>query len=155
MALSGLSFGFVISNFMKNELILKYKKYHRSKISRRFYKNINFLNMVKPGIFLRILSFGFFSFKHKASVILTIKRHIKKLGNFVFHGYPNSVLSYKPKGSRMGKGKGNKNKLFVFKLKPGFILVNISSLTDTKAVYGLKIAKKRLNVKSSIFSYTF
>lgn len=140
---------------MKNELILKYKKYHRSKISRRFYKNINFLNIVKPGIFLRILSFGFFSFKQKASVILTIKRHIKKLGNFIFNGYPNSVLSYKPKGSRMGKGKGNKNKLFVFKVKPGFTLININSLIDAKAIHGLKIAKKRLNIKSTIFSYNF
>lgn len=151
----GLNFGFVIVNFMNSQLILKYQKYHRSKVSRRFYKKINFLNIIKPGIFLRILSFGFFSFKQKNSVTLTLKRHIKKLGKLIFHGYPNSVLSFKPKGSRMGKGKGNRDKTYVFKVKPGFTLVNISSLNNTKAIYGLKVAKKRLNVKSVIYSYNF
>jgi len=84
----------------------------------------------------------------------TIKKIIKKLGNVWVVIKADCSVTKKPQQVRMGKGKGVHN-YFVAIVKKGTILIEVGgrNLTEKLAIHALKVASKKLPIKTEVFSY--
>lgn len=132
---------------------LRYKKPHRARPSRRLFKKISYLTIIKGVVALKALAFGFLTSQQLVAMFQSINKVIKKIGAVRFFCFPNGTLSAKPAGARMGKGKG-KPASWVFKVKVGFILCEISTPFPALAVKALNAASFKLPVPTKIiFNY--
>lgn len=139
--------------FLPNKLNFKYKKYHRAHLKLKITKN-NYYPLIKNGsLGLKILQFGFLLPKQLKAVYQTINKFLKKKGKIIFFAFPNSSLTTKPTGARMGKGKGKTISAWVFKVPVGFILCEIHTKMIFYAISILKIAQKKLPVLSRIIFF--
>lgn len=127
----------------------KFKKYFRAKPCQRISKQINYVRLISSSIGLKILSFGFISSVQFQAIKHVISKKIKKLGKCVFNAFPNVAKTKKKEAGRMGKGKGNL-KIWVYRVRPGFILCEINTSTLSVGVEALISAQHRLPIKTAI-----
>ena len=73
----------------------------------------------------------------------------KKIGKCIFNAFPNVAKTKKKEAGRMGKGKGNL-KIWVYRVRPGFILCEINTSILNKGIEALISAQHRLPIKTSI-----
>ena len=136
--------------FVPNKLNLKYKRYHRAHVIRRVTKFINFPHVKEGVLGLKILNYGFLLPNQLKTLHQTLNKVLKKKGLIIIFAYPNSSLTSKPTGARMGKGKGKILSSWVFKVYSGFILCEIHTRYIQLAITVLKIVKKKLPLLSKI-----
>lgn len=140
--------------FLPNKLNFKYKRYHRAHMITKVTKFINFPHIKSGNLALKISKFGFLLPKQLKSFYLTLNKFLKKKGTITFFAFPNSSLTSKPTGARMGKGKGKILSSWVFKVTAGFILCEIHTRFIRSGIKFLKIAQKKLPLVSQIiFNY--
>jgi large subunit ribosomal protein L16 len=152
-----LNYGFIIVYNRLNIIMsktfeplkLKYKKYFRAKTLRRVHNTLEYSRLKFSSLGLKILTFGFISSIQLFSVKQSIFKKIKKIGKCIFNCFPNSVKSKKKEAGRMGKGKGD-FKIYVFRLKPGFILCELKVSIQQVGIDALKSAQYRLPIKTAI-----
>jgi len=136
--------------FTPNKRNFKYKRYHRAHLLPKITKFINFPYMKNGTIGLKILKFGFLLPKHLKTLYSTLNKALKKKAIILFFAFPNSSLTCKPTGARMGKGKGKSLSSWIFKVTAGFILCEIHTYFLHIAINVLKIAQKKLPLLSKI-----
>lgn len=136
--------------FTPNKLHFKYKRYHRAHPIPKITKFINFPHMRSGAIGLKVLQFGFLLPNQLKALYFTLNKVLKKKGVIRFFAFPNSSLTSKPTGARMGKGKGKTLAAWIFRVVAGFILCEIHTQFLFLAIKALNIAKKKLPVLSKI-----
>lgn len=87
------------------------------------------------------------------------KRSEKTLRVFWLKSFPQIPLTRKPKGLRMGKGKGKRDTWFA-KIPNGSILIEFKNLRQGRAIYFINQIKYRLPIQSYLifgqnFNYIF
>lgn len=136
--------------FLPNKLNFKYKRYHRAHLIPKVTKFINF-PLLRAGVLgIKILKFGFLLPSQLKSVYFTLNKALKKKGVIKFFAFPNTSLTSKPTGARMGKGKGKNLSTWVYRVLAGFILLEVHTRFLKLAINILKIAKKKLPISSKI-----
>ncbi|KAK8802175.1 hypothetical protein WA158_002651 [Blastocystis sp. Blastoise] len=74
---------------------------------------------------------------------------LKKTGIIYVNVCADTPISKKPNGVRMGGGKGETDK-WIYKVRPGKILFEISNVSKDKAYIALKQASAKLPIKTKI-----
>jgi len=136
--------------FTPNKFSFKYKRYHRAHLIPKIAKRINFPHIKSGIIGLKVLTFGFLLPNQLKTLYFTLNKALKKKAVIIISAFPNSSLTSKPTGARMGKGKGKLLSAWIYKIVAGFILCEIHTQFLSLAISTLKIAKKKLPVLSKI-----
>jgi large subunit ribosomal protein L16 len=127
----------------------KFKKFHKGK---SFKKMIN-IKSIKNFKFKRIKlissTAGRISANEIKSIKAIIRKGTKKKAKVKYTIFPNMGITKKPKGIRMGKGKGNLSS-WVFNAKGGRILLSIKTRSKKKIKKLLSKVRKRISVKVKI-----
>lgn len=130
----------------------KFKKYQKKIIFNRVSGSSN--NNRNSSLFfgtvgLKTTSFGQLNFKQFTMLRQTIRKIIKKKGVLHISNHPDTPITKKSIGVRMGKGKGEVDS-WVFKLKPGIVLCEIASLSINISIKALKTIQKRLPIATRL-----
>ena len=90
-------------------------------------------------------SFGYITNKQLKSIYFFIKKNIPKNEQFWINVYPNTSITKKSIGSRMGKGKGSIT-LWVYPIKTNIVFIEFSknNSNSRKVAY---LIKHKLNIK--------
>lgn len=136
--------------FIPNKSFLKYKRYHRAHLRTKITKFINFPFFKAGTLGLKILSFGFLLPMQLRSMYVTLNKALKKKGTFLIFAFPNSSLTAKPLGARMGKGKGKQLSHWIYRVAAGFLLCEIHTRFINNAIKALQLIKKKLPLPSKI-----
>lgn len=96
---------------------------------------------------LKILDNGIISSVVLEAARRSITRKLKKFGNLKINGFPNIPITAKSLGVRMGKGVGSISG-WVFPVKKGRILFELSNVSIDVAKSALKSASHKLPMKS-------
>jgi len=99
---------------------------------------------------LVVVEFGKITAAELESARVSMKRMLRKKGKVFVRGYPYLPINERATGVRMGKGKGGKIKAWVYPVKPGKILYEISDVSLSKGQKVLEMAAKKLSVKTKI-----
>ncbi len=94
---------------------------------------------------------GMVTAKQLEAARIAISRFIKKEGKIYFRVFPDHPFSKKPQESRMGKGKGAPE-IWVAKVKPGRIILEVSGIPEHLAHKALWNASQKLPIKTKIIS---
>ena len=129
----------------------KYKKQRKGKSSFRINKKISFCQFQYGSVGLKATSMGFLNSKELKTIRQTILKVLKKKGRLKINIYPQTPITKKPLEIRMGKGKGSVNH-WVFKVRPGIVLLEIETEFISLAIKALKLAQIRLSVNTKILS---
>lgn len=144
-----LKFGLTIYKIMFIPNKFKFKKQHRGTYFNKIKSNIN-LNQLKFGnIGLKSLSFSRISSKQLLTLRQLIRKILKKKGKLKINAFSSTPVTKKSVGVRMGKGKGNVDH-WIFKMKPGFILCEITTKNLPLAIKAFKSVKARLPIFTKI-----
>ena len=76
-----------------------------------------------------------------------INGFLKRSCNLWIRIFPNIPVSKKPSDARMGKGKGD-IEYYVFRVKPGRIIFEISSVSEKEAKEAFLLASAKLPIKT-------
>lgn len=136
--------------FLPNKLKFKYKRYHRAHLIKKVTKFINFPHIKSGSIALKTLHFGFLLPNQLTALHQTLTKVLKKKSSIIYFAFPNQSLSAKPTGARMGKGKGKILSSWIFRVVAGFILCEIHTKYLKLAINILKIAQKKLPLRTKI-----
>lgn len=124
----------------------KYNKYHRP-LTKNYYKYKN--NLIYSNYGLMCTQPGTITAKQIESIILTIKRILKRKGKIILRVFPHQSTTKKPQEVRMGKGKGNVNE-WQQTLKVNSIILEIAIPSISTAKLALKAASHKLPFKTKI-----
>ncbi len=80
----------------------------------------------------------------------TLKMKIKKNGHIVPHIFCNIGLTKKPVEVRMGKGKGGKINAFVYPIRPGKVIFELSDINPAMAKEALTLVLNKLPISGKI-----
>jgi len=127
----------------------KFKKYQKGKSFKRITKTCSFIYPRKGSVALKSLEFGRLTSKQIDSIKQSITKIIKKAGKLFINVFPQTAVSKKPLEIRMGKGKGSVDH-WVFRAKPGSILVEVETNYVSTAIKALNRASIRLPIKTKI-----
>lgn len=107
------------------------------------------------------LSFGEYGLKALDSERITarqieaarraISRQMRRQGKIFIRVFPDIPVSKKPAEVRMGSGKGSVEH-YVFKVRPGRVLFEISGASHDVAVEALRLASNKLPVRCKTIS---
>lgn len=136
--------------FLPNKLKFKYKRYHRAHLIKRVTKFINFPHIKSGSIALKTLHFGFLLPNQLTALHQTLTKVLKKKSSIIYFVFPNQSLTAKPTGARMGKGKGKILSAWIFRVVAGFTLCEIHTKYLKLAINILKIAQKKLPLRTKI-----
>lgn len=136
--------------FLPKQSFLKNSSQHRARLCKRVTKTLYYPILYSGTIGLKLLNFGFLTPKQLESTYLTITKIIKKCGTVRFFAFPTASLTTKSKNARMGKGKGKTVRCWVYKVRTGFILCEISTSNKNLAVKALLQARFKLPLSSVI-----
>lgn len=150
-----LSFGYINKMFTPNKFKLKYKRYHRPHISQGITKSFLFPSLKRGIIGLKILNFGFLLPNQLQAAYQTLNKLLKKKASICFFAFPNTFLTTKKLGARMGKGKGKVLSTWVFKVTAGFILCEIHTSYIQLALKALKLVQYKLPLASKTILNVF
>jgi ribosomal protein L16 len=148
MGSSVLNFGYIFKMFTPNKFKLKYKRYHRPHISQNITKSFLFPALKRGIIGLKILNFGFLLPKQLQSAYQTLNKLLKKKASICFFAFPNTFLTTKKLGARMGKGKGKVLSTWVFKVTAGYVLFEIHTSYIQLALKAIKLVQYKLPLAS-------
>ena len=81
----------------------------------------------------------------------SITRYVRKTGKIWIRVFPDRSITERAAESRMGAGKGAVSH-WVAVIKPGAVLFEITGLEKTQAYKVLKLASRKLPVKTKIIS---
>lgn len=146
----------MVVKFNKN---LKYSKFYKSfniKGERNNWRKIS------SQIILRSCNYSFMKLKELEASRRFLRRYCrKKKGILHIRVIPYQILSYKPLGVRMGKGKGKKVRDYICRIQPGKVLfefeknikkLKIKTRIFIGRVYGIFfLLQKKLSVNTTIF----
>lgn len=123
----------------------KYKKEQKGRIKGNATKG----NKLSFGTFgLKSLESNFITYRQIEAARIAASRYIKLAGKLWINIFPYKPLTKKPQEVRMGKGKGVVES-WVSPVKPGRILFELSSeITLDMAKEALRLASKKLPVKT-------
>ena len=122
----------------------KYKKHFKGLIKGRTSKG----HKISFGLFaLKTLEPARITSKQLEAVKRVIIKKMKKLGFLWIKVFPQTPVTYKPSGIRMGKGKGSVDN-WVAKVKPGQILYEIAGVSKQTAMFAFLSGSKKLPVKT-------
>ena len=76
-----------------------------------------------------------------------INGYLKRMGKLWIRVFPHVPVTKKPTETRMGKGKGDVE-FFVFKVKPGKVLFELSGITEKQAINAFNLASSKLPIKT-------
>lgn len=136
--------------FLPNKFKFKYKRYHRAHLIKKITKFINFPQIKNGSVALKALYFGFLLPRQLTALQQTLSKVLKKKGTVIYFAFPNKSLTAKPTGARMGKGKGKILSTWIFCVLAGFILCEIHTRYIKMAIDVLKIAQKKLPLRTKI-----
>ena len=125
----------------------KFKKQQKKNNFNQICSNFN--EKRTNNLSLKAMSFGRITSKQLISIRQTIKKNIKKVGKIVFHVFPQTPISKKPKEIRMGKGKGAVDH-WISKIKVGQTICEIKTESFLIGIKALKLASFRLSLKTKI-----
>lgn len=131
--------------------ILKYKKYHKSKIKGKEFRK-KFINLKFGFIAIKIIENSRITLYQIEALRKTLIRKIKKKGKIWIRIIPDYPITTIPLGTRMGRGKGNVL-TWIYKAINGQICLEISNLNNFfffQITKFLKSAQRKLPFKSKI-----
>ena len=127
----------------------KYKKQHKGKSINRVNANINYFQLKSGCVALKVISSGRLTSTELKTLKQTLNKVLKRRACIRINVFPQTPVTKKPLEIRMGKGKGNVNH-WVFKTKPGTILVEIQTKFILSATKALKLVQIRLSLNTKI-----
>ncbi|WP_259286273.1 50S ribosomal protein L16 [Candidatus Nasuia deltocephalinicola] len=127
----------------------KFIKFRRGKNKGFSYKG-DYLAFGNFG--LKSISKGNINSKQIESGRKVISKYIKKIGKLWIRVFPDLSYTKKPVDVRMGNGKGDIS-FYIFKVKPGRIIYEISGLSNIFSVKVLNLASFKLPLKTIIVRY--
>jgi len=127
----------------------KYRKQQKGKSTLRINKNISFSKQISGSILLKATTAGFLTSNEVKTLRQTIQKALKKRGRLKLNIYPQTPVTKKPLEIRMGKGKGAVDH-WIFKVRPGMILLEVETEFILPAIRSLKLAQIRLSVHTKI-----
>lgn len=147
-----LNFGFIdkILMFTPKNFKQKYKRYHRAHVVQSISKSFNYPSLKAGVIGIKILNFGFLFPKQLQAAYQTLNKLLKKKASIYFFAFPNSSLTTKKVGARMGKGKGKVLSSWVFKATAGYILCEIHTSYIQLALKAIKRVQHKLPLASKV-----
>ena len=124
----------------------KYKKYHKIPLKYNYnYKT----HLVYSSYGLIIKEPGIITASQIQSIVLSIKRILKRKAKIILRVFPHQSITKKPLEVRMGKGKGNVDK-WQLSLKPNSVILEIKSDSPSLAKSALKVAANKLPFKTNL-----
>jgi large subunit ribosomal protein L16 len=96
---------------------------------------------------LQAVDCGYISARQIEAARIAMTRHVKRGGKIWIRIFPDKPLTKKPAEVRMGKGKGAPE-MWVSVIRPGRILYEMSGISREIAVEALKLAARKLAVKT-------
>jgi large subunit ribosomal protein L16 len=126
---------------------IKYKKTKKGKLVKLEFK----ANSLKFGVMgLKAAEAGILKFKHIEAARQAISRKIKRRGKVWIRVFPYLPITAKPKGTRMGKGKGNVSH-WGARVRGGTTLFEICGVNESIFLDALKTGGAKLPIKTKIF----
>ena len=105
-------------------------------------------NKVTDGEFgLQAQEIGLITSNQIEAARVAMTRYIKRGGKVWIKIFPDKLVTSKPIGTRMGKGKGNVE-FWVAPVKPGRIMFEMGGVTEEVAREALRLAGNKLSVKT-------
>ena len=129
----------------------KFKKQQKGALKNKRSILFNIKNKTTKSIKLLSSEHGKLSTKQFLAIRFLIRKIIKKKGISIFRVSPQTIVTKKPSGIRMGKGKGTISH-WIAKIEPGTILCEIfQKIRFTKRIHkALKKVQIRLPIKTRI-----
>jgi len=90
--------------------------------------------------------------KQIEAVRQSIMKKIRPAGKLWIRIFADIPITSKPLGVRMGKGKGNVD-YWVYLVSPGEVLYEVNGVSSAVAIAALKLASKKLPVKTKVINY--
>ena len=126
----------------------KYKKTRKGKLSKYEFK----ATTLKFGtIGLKAIESGMLNAKQIEAARQAIVRKIKRKGKIWIRVFPDTPITSKPTGIRMGKGKGQVSH-WVAKVRGGTVLFEVCGLNFSIVSEALKTGGAKLPIKTKIFN---
>ena len=126
---------------------IKYKKTRKGKLVKLEFK----ANSIKFGVVgLKAAESGILKYKHIEAARQAISRKIKRRGKVWIRIFPYLPITAKPKGTRMGKGKGSVSH-WGAKVRGGTTLFEICGVSYGLFFDALKTGGAKLPIKTRIF----
>lgn len=127
---------------------IKYKKTKKGKLVKLEFK----ANSLKYGVMgLKAAESGILKFKQIEAARQAITRKIKRRGKVWIRIFPYLPITSKPKGTRMGKGKGNISH-WGARVRGGTTLFEICGVNESVFFEALKTGGAKLPIKTQIFT---
>lgn len=127
--------------------VTKFNKYFKPKL-----KNKHKISKVLYTAGLVSLEPSFITDIQLETIILKVKRILKRRGKIILRVFPHQSITKKPIQTRMGKGKGNIYK-WLQPIKSGSVILEInikSNASELLAINALKSIQNKLPFKSKI-----
>jgi len=136
-----------MNNF--NIKFLKYYKKPHSKFKLAGF-SINQAPRLSENYAMICLEYARITSNEIESARRAIRKITKKSGKVYIRVYPYLPLTKKPAEVRMGKGKGSKIRAWVYPIKPGKIIFELSGLTKNLSLVALSAAAEKMSVKCKL-----
>jgi len=121
----------------------KYRKQHRGK-NRGPAKGGATLAFGEYGI--QVLARGNITAQQIEAARVAINRYLSRRDKLWIRVFPHKPITKKPAETRQGKGKGNVE-FWAAKVKPGFILFELSGVSVTQAREAMRLADGKLPLR--------
>lgn len=126
----------------------KYRKQQRGRRRGKAYRG----SKVNFGEFgLKAMEACWMTNRQIEAARIALTRHIKRGGKVWIRIFPDKPVTKKPAETRMGKGKGAPE-YWVAVIKPGRILFEIEGISETLAREALRLAARKLPLKTRFVS---
>ncbi|MDM8538118.1 50S ribosomal protein L16 [Desulfobacterales bacterium HSG17] len=96
---------------------------------------------------LQAMECGYINARQIEAARVALTRHAKRAGKSWIRFFPDHPVTKKPAEVRMGKGKGATD-AWVARVKPGRILYEMEGVTREVAQEALKLAARKLSLKT-------
>ena len=128
----------------------KYRKTRKRRQNTKFEFKANKLSFGEIG--LKSTVSGTITARQIEAARQSITRKIKRKGKIWIRIFPDTPITSKPTGIRMGKGKGQVSH-WVAKVRGGTVLFEICGIKDPKVINtALKTGSAKLPIKTKIFT---
>jgi large subunit ribosomal protein L16 len=126
-----------------------FKKHQRGSIPSRVAKVLTVADYSEKSVCLRSTSFGLLTSANIACFYGTVKKYIKKRGIITLSVFPQTIITRKSAGVRMGKGKGSPCG-WVARINSGTCLLKVRGANPVLARKALSIASKKIPLSTKI-----
>lgn len=127
----------------------KFKKHQKRRLKNLNRVTSSFYLLRYGTIGLQALENGLVTPQQIESTRRVLIRHLRKVGKIWIRIFPNWIITRKPHGVRMGRGKGNPEN-HVFKVHKGNVLIEIRSSLRVGLAEILRSAAIKLPLKTRV-----